>query len=481
MFYFFLNTTMESYSIKQFTGNNMQSRKLYHSDKPFKSMFNLVPLSATSMAQNEITAENPFKTLLEMYSDSPKQQIHFDEAPEQPQLNPALQIIGLNVLKQYFLKIRSISNDLIISIGSGNGYIERHIEKELETTILCVDPMRIESVQDMYKASNFNYINDLLEDYPNLINNSITFINWSFPNDSTYDYDALAKLSSDNVLIVCETTGSGGGKVLLTWLDYCGLTTDNSFTENDVILHNFPKYYVVKSTLSRVDKPPLGQFEYAIVWLSKNPIEIDCTDISNYIGNLIPRRKFDPFESMLDTLLMGFSKMSGFTNNNLSFIHEDINKERYEREIEKEQFLKYGGYHPPHNPLNETDMLELKNAILNSAVGDTIECHHPYYRNILSEFAKSNNIELISFVNQKIRKDEDSMLLYHYGCKKCTPVSHISWYPDYSYLHPGTIYQMEATCKHCDGCIFTNCKNDREDKNGYKYVRGKNCLKVISK
>ena len=37
---------------------------------------------------------------------------------------------------------------------------------------------------------------------------------------------------------------------------------------------------LLKVHFQELTKPLLGQFEYAIVWLSKNPIEIDCTDIS---------------------------------------------------------------------------------------------------------------------------------------------------------------------------------------------------------
>ena len=51
---------------------------------------------------------------------------------------------------------------------------------------------------------------------------------------------------------------------------------------------------------------------------------------------------------------------------------------------------------------------------------------------------------------------------------KMYPCVHISWYPDYLYLHPGEIYQMEATYKHCDGCILQIVQNDRvKTKWGY--------------
>jgi hypothetical protein len=182
----------------------------------------------------------------------------FDEAPDVPVLNNALKQIGLDVLELYFKALYGYIPDVpVVSIGSGNGHVERQIEKRFGKQIYCVDPNHVENTnQDLYKTSEYDNVFRFLDAHPECKSHSTTFVNWSTPNDSTYDYEAIRALDSDNVLIVFESTGSGGGTVLQKWLNYCGVVTDNEPTESEAVLYGFPKYTVVKSTLSRVENPP---------------------------------------------------------------------------------------------------------------------------------------------------------------------------------------------------------------------------------
>lgn len=235
----------------------------------------------------------------------------FDEAPSIPVLNHALQQIGLSVLEQYFDAISKFSADPIVSIGSGNGYVERHMEQLFGKSIYCVDPNHVPNTNsELYKTSEYDDVYNLLESKSDLCDQSTMFINWSSPNESTYDFEAIKAMNPNNVLIVFESTGSGGGRILQKWLNFCGMVTDEEPTQSDITLYSFPKYHVVHSTLSRVERPPHGQFEYAIVWLSKTPIEVDTSSILTYVGTEIPRKSFNPLDMLMDSLMMNISSIS---------------------------------------------------------------------------------------------------------------------------------------------------------------------------
>lgn len=213
-------------------------------------------------------------------------------------LNCALRNIGLNVLEQYFdliIKTFPELSDSIVSIGSGTGYVEKHIENKFDIKIHCVDPINIQSTDDLHKSSEYKCVEDLLQLHPELKSNSITFINWSFPNESIYDYEALIALDSPHVLIVFESTGSGGGEVLQQWLRYCGVMTDCKPTLEELELHKFPKYHEVCSTVNHVESSCFGFLEYQIIWMSKNVVDVDRSNIPSIVGNPIVRREFGVF------------------------------------------------------------------------------------------------------------------------------------------------------------------------------------------
>lgn len=95
-------------------------------------------------------------------------------------------------------------------------------------------------------------------------------------------------------------------------------------------------------------------------------------------------------------------------------------------------------------------------------VGEVIQCHHPFYRKVLWNYGKNKNLTLVSHIDNTLPKHDDSMLLFHNACKKCTHVSKITWFHDYSFNNPGEIYQMQARCHHCyDDILLSNYKNKK--------------------
>jgi hypothetical protein len=268
--------------------------------------------------------------------------IDFSEAPDVPQLNKAIRLLGIELVHKYIdiiLKQVCLNKyDPIVSIGSGNGHVERLIEHETGLDIICVDPVKVSHRnQVLYKTSRYDSVNELLFENPELVSNCVTFINWSTPNDSTYDYEAVKALNSEHILIIFESTGSGGGKLLHKWLNFCGVVTDEEFTPEDVDTHSFPKYSVVKSTVSRIETPLHGMFEYEIVWLTRStsPVTVDLSCIPEMVGENIQRRKYDPLESMIDTMFLGLSEMAKQYGKSdyMDTIGSDIAKDIQENEI----------------------------------------------------------------------------------------------------------------------------------------------------
>lgn len=228
----------------------------------------------------------------------------FEIAPDIPVLNKALQEIGIFVLEQYFDVIFSVTSEQVVSIGSGNGHVERHIENEFETEILCVDPNHVKNTNiNLYKTSTYDNISHLLETRSDLIGNCTLFINWSTPNASTWDYEAIRDIKPNHILIVFESTGSAGSKLLHEWLNFCGVVTDKIPSKQTINSYEFVKYNVVKSTIKRKEIFPDGMFEYEILWLSKDPIVVDTSHISDHVGDLIPRKAYNPLDNLTDSLL----------------------------------------------------------------------------------------------------------------------------------------------------------------------------------
>lgn len=201
-------------------------------------------------------------------------------------INPALNEIGLNILDQYFELLVGITSVPIVSVGSGNGYVERHIEKKFGRQIYCVDPKKYDQMdQSVYKTSEYDNVTQLLLSKPELTSHSITFINWSYPYDSSewsYDYQAIKTLESDHVLIVFESSGIAGSTILHKWLKYCDRTNT---TDEERILCDFPLYFIVTSTIACAETI-FGFAEFKIIWLSKNIINIDTHKIPHDANNI---------------------------------------------------------------------------------------------------------------------------------------------------------------------------------------------------
>ena len=215
-------------------------------------------------------------------------------------LNKAIQHIGMYLVSKYFEELYKTCNNLqVISVGSGDGFVERLLEKDHSKEIICVDPIKYNKDPEEYKTSTFNDVDHLLTTSPTYKNNCMLFLNWSTPNNSSYDFDAIQKLKPNHCVIIFESTGSAGGKNLQKWLNYCGIVTDDKPTDEDISKF-INKYYVVAQTIYR-KKTPYDMYEFQIVWLSKDHIEIEHTLPSN-VGEDIEHESVNPIQSILGML-----------------------------------------------------------------------------------------------------------------------------------------------------------------------------------
>ena len=78
--------------------------------------------------------------------------------------------------------------------------------------------------------------------------------------------------------------------------------------------------------------------------------------------------------------------------------------------------------------------------------------------------------------SNKIPMEEDSTLIFHYNCKKCTPLPLVEWYSDMGTCF-GTYMGRYATCDKCSERFHSDFEN-MDDELGYKKIRGKNCIKI---
>jgi len=168
------------------------------------------------------------------------------------------------------IKITNIPNIPIISVGSGSGCVERRLNIELKTDIICVDPLIETFILTPKKFSlepKYSYVKDLIKDNPTVVGNCILFLNWSTPNESDYDYDALELLKSKHVLWVGDTSGTSAGYKFHNWLKKCNIDITN---EMPYIETNVPIYHEIKKMqIEDIDMFGIPVY-YTLLWLSKS-------------------------------------------------------------------------------------------------------------------------------------------------------------------------------------------------------------------
>lgn len=220
-------------------------------------------------------------------------------------MNPAIEIpknqhkystgvllLGPGNIEEYLKKVGQISSFPIISIGSGNGVIEKEIEESLGIEIICVDPTplswSLSTDESKAHMPDFPTVADLARDRPDLIGKCNIFVNWAYPTHC-YDMEALLVLKPRNVVTVVDVgpLRGAGGRSFHTWMKRCGVETCGTLDESSpeiTTVNACPLYNYIFRTWTYYISPS-GIVELSIIWLSRDicntRIESRSTQISN--------------------------------------------------------------------------------------------------------------------------------------------------------------------------------------------------------
>jgi SAM-dependent methyltransferase len=136
-------------------------------------------------------------------------------------INPANKNIGLDLLSNYF-KILAKDSSLIVSVGSGTGYVELFLEENLNITITCIDPNPTSFQKgSVKKVPNYSSVKDLINEHPDIIGKVNLFINWPSPEKSgRFDLETIKLLKPRLCLCVIDTTGGAGSDLFLNYLKH---------------------------------------------------------------------------------------------------------------------------------------------------------------------------------------------------------------------------------------------------------------------
>lgn len=118
--------------------------------------------------------------------------------------------LGFETIKCYFQYVKDAYPGMpIISIGSGNGKLEKDLMDDLDIHILCIDqnPLSWSCVKTLYVRPVYDSVQEMLDDEL-VINDKnkkcIVFLNWSTISD-TYDIKAIKLLKPVHLIVITET------------------------------------------------------------------------------------------------------------------------------------------------------------------------------------------------------------------------------------------------------------------------------------
>jgi hypothetical protein len=201
-------------------------------------------------------------------------------------------LLGPGNIEEYLKKVSQVSKFPIISVGSGNGVVEREIETSLGIQILCVDPTPLSwsmsTEPDECHMPDFPTITDLARERPELIGKCNIFINWAYPTH-VYDMEALLVMQPMNVVTVLDVgpLRGAGGRAFHTWMYKCGVATCGTLDDNSADMAAVDAYptsnYVFRTWTNYLS--PSGNVEISIIWLSRDICNTRADSRSTEIAN----------------------------------------------------------------------------------------------------------------------------------------------------------------------------------------------------
>lgn len=158
-----------------------------------------------------------------------------DENTLEHYLSGGLQNLGIDIAYEYMQYIiDNYGSNLIISVGSGCGVFEKLLEQYHNINIICIDPNPNEYInppKQFKRQPDYSYVDNIIKIVPFNLIDCTMILNWSSPNSSTYDYDAMTRLQPKIILWIGDTTGVAGGAKFIKFLE----ETQNNETNYNVV------------------------------------------------------------------------------------------------------------------------------------------------------------------------------------------------------------------------------------------------------
>lgn len=179
--------------------------------------------------------------------------------------NLAIKSYGTQVSEDILLKFVESYDLPVVSVGSGSAKLEYSVwQKNEKIRWICVDPEpKSWCAGEVMIKPEYTSVENLVAAEPNLVGKCVLFLNWCFPNESRYDYDAMTILQPVAFLSTVEffelvfddsPNGSAGGKMFHDFIQ-------NSDKHGYALCFNSTLYYENESS-----EPPL---DIRFIWYQK--------------------------------------------------------------------------------------------------------------------------------------------------------------------------------------------------------------------
>ncbi len=116
----------------------------------------------------------------------------------------------------------------------------------------------------------------------------------------------------------------------------------------------------------------------------------------------------------------------------------------------------------------------------------TFVVHHPLHRQMIHEWCEGlGNLTHKSITDERVPMHDDSTLLKHFRCGKCTPLRELEWINDGPSQYARCLHHpcKQDNARDGGGIFHSEYENDKDwgdDDLGFKRVRGHNTV-VIKK
>lgn len=129
-------------------------------------------------------------------------------------------MVEVQTVVTYAKLLRILTPDPIISVGSGNGCIEKLIDQTIGTNIICIDPYpnTFNPAPDhLKKDPAYPNVDECIKSNMQIVGNCSLMINWAQP-ELDYDFEAITKLNPMYILWIGELRGASSGIKFRDWL-----------------------------------------------------------------------------------------------------------------------------------------------------------------------------------------------------------------------------------------------------------------------